>query len=44
MAAIESIEKQMPGEFTYYLMIDNGATGRFEVTIWANQTAMGETG
>jgi len=44
IAAIEEIEKQLPGEFTYYLMRDNAATGRLEVTIWANQTAMGETG
>jgi hypothetical protein len=34
----------MPGVFTYYLMRDNGATGRLEVTIWANSSAMGETG
>ena len=44
IAAIEEIEKVMPGQFTYYLMRDNGATGRLEVTVYPNQTTMGETG
>lgn len=44
IAAITEIENVMPGVFTYHLMRDNGATGRLEVTIWANQSAMGETG
>ncbi len=25
-------------------MMDNGPTGRLEVTVWANTSAMGETG
>jgi len=44
MDAIGKIEQEFPGEFTYYLMRDNGATGRLEVTIWKDSTAMGETG
>ena len=42
--AIAKIEEQMPGHFVYYLMRDNGATGRLEVTIFPNTTEMGETG
>ena len=36
-AALELIEQRMPGQFSCYLYVDEGRTGRFEVTCFKNQ-------
>ena len=33
-AAIEQIEAKMPGQFSYYIYMDDGYTGRLEVTVY----------